>query len=154
MREPLYLDNNATTPLDNRVLDKMLPYFTETYGNASSTDHSHGYIAKDAVQKARSTISKVLGCRMESEIVFTSGATESNNLALIGGYRNYKEKGKHIISTRIEHPCVLETLEFLKTEGADITLLPVDKYGVVKIDELKSAIRKDTIMLSVMFAMP
>jgi len=152
MPEPIYLDHNATTPLDNRVLDKMLPYFYETYGNASSTDHQHGHIAKEAVQKARFSISRALGCRKESEIVFTSGATESNNLALIGIYRNYKDKGKHIISSQIEHPCVLETLEYLKTEGADITLLPVDNFGVVNIDELKKAIRDDTILISVMFA--
>ena len=152
MAKPIYLDHNATTPLDKRVLDKMIPYFSEVYGNASSTDHLHGNHAKQAVQKARENIAKILGCRKSNEIIFTSGATESNNLALIGAFRKYKDKGNHIISSAIEHPCVLDTLEFLKTEGAEVTLLPVDKYGFVSITDLEDSIRDDTILISIMFA--
>ena len=152
MAEPIYLDHNATTPLDKRVLEKMIPYFSEVYGNASSIDHLHGHQAKQAVQKAREDITKILGCRKNNEIVFTSGATESNNLALIGTFRKYKDKGNHIISTAIEHPCILDTLEFLKAEGAEVTLLPVDKYGFISINDLEDSIRDDTILISIMFA--
>ena len=152
MPKPIYLDHNATTPLDKRVLDKMIPYFLEVYGNASSIDHLHGNHAKQAVQKAREDIAKILGCRKSNEIIFTSGATESNNLALIGTFRKYRNKGNHIISSAIEHPCVLDTLEFLKSEGAEVTLLPVDKYGFVSINDLEKSIRDDTILISIMFA--
>ena len=152
MAKPIYLDHNATTPLDKRVLDKMIPYFLEVYGNASSTDHLHGHHAKQAVQQAREVIAKILGCRKSNEIVFTSGATESNNLALIGTFRKYRNKGNHIISSAIEHPCVLDTLEFLKAEGAEVTLLPVDKNGFISIKNLEDSIRDDTILISIMFA--
>jgi cysteine desulfurase len=152
MEEPIYLDHNATTPVDRRVLEKMLPYFCEDYGNAASIDHIHGNKAKQAVDEARQTIAKLLGCRKESEIVFTSGATEANNLALIGTYRRLRDKGRHIISSAIEHPAVLDTLQHLEKEGADVTLLPVDCYGLVDIEVLNATIRKDTILISVMFA--
>jgi cysteine desulfurase len=152
MPKPIYLDHNATTPLDKRVLDKMIPYFLEVYGNASSIDHLHGNHAKQAVQKAREDIAKILGCRKSNEIIFTSGATESNNLALIGTFRKYRNKGNHIISSAIEHPCVLDTLEFLKTEGAEVTLLPVDKNGFISIKNLEDSIRDNTILISIMFA--
>jgi cysteine desulfurase len=152
MTKPIYLDHNATTPLDKRVLEKMIPYFSEVYGNASSIDHLHGNHAKQAVQKAREYIAKNLGCRKSNEIIFTSGATESNNLALIGAFRKYKDKGNHIISSAIEHPCVLDTLESLRTEGAEVTLLPVDKNGFVSTKDLEAAIRDDTILISIMFA--
>jgi cysteine desulfurase len=152
MQEPIYLDHNATTPVDKRVLEKMLPYFCEVYGNAASIDHLHGVRAKDAVNSARESIAKVLGCRKESEIVFTSGATESNNLALIGAFRRFRDKGNHIISSAIEHPAVLDTLSYLQSEGADITLLPVDSEGVVNLEALEKAIKKETILISVMFA--
>lgn len=152
MQEPIYLDHNATTPVDRRVLEKMLPYFCEVYGNAASIDHLHGNKAKQAVDEARQTIAKVLGCRKESEIVFTSGATESNNLALIGAFRRFRDKGKHIISSAIEHPAVLDTLNYLQSEGAEITLLPVDSDGVVDLMALEKAIKKETVVISVMFA--
>jgi len=152
MQEPIYVDHHATTPLDKRVLDKMIPYFCDIYGNAASIDHLYGFKAKEAVQKAREDIARILGCRRENEIIFTSGATESNNLALIGTFRKYKDKGNHIVSSVIEHPCVLDTLEYLKSEGADVTLIPVDKYGIVNIEHLKKAIKKETILVSVMFA--
>ena len=152
MDEPIYLDHNATTPVDRRVLEKMLPYFCEVYGNASSIDHRHGNRAKRAVDEARQTIAKLLGCRKESEIIFTGGATEANNLALVGAYRRLRDKGSHIISSPIEHPAVLDTLRYLEKEGAEITLLPVDRHGVVDVEALKAAIRSDTILVSVMFA--
>lgn len=152
MEIPIYLDHNATTLVDRRVLEKMLPYFCDVYGNAASIDHLHGNKAKQAVNEARHTISKVLGCRKVSEIVFTSGATESNNLALIGAFRRFREKGNHIISSVIEHPAVLDTLNYLQSEGAEITLLPVDSDGVVDLEALQKAIKKETILISVMFA--
>lgn len=152
MEMPIYLDHNATTPVDRRVLEKMLPYFCEVYGNAASIDHLHGNKAKQAVDEARQTIAKLLGCRKESEIVFTSGATESNNLALIGAFRRFRDKGNHIISSAIEHPAVLDTLNYLQSEGAEITLLPVDTDGVVDLETLEKSIKKETILISVMFA--
>jgi len=152
MEPPVYLDHNATTPVDRRVLEKMLPYFCDVYGNASSIDHLHGNRAKKAVDEARNNLAKLLGCRKDSEIIFTSGATEANNLALVGAYRKLHDKGKHIISSSIEHPAVFDTLRFLEKEGAEITLLPVDQYGVVDVGALKSVIRCDTILISVMFA--
>jgi cysteine desulfurase len=152
MQEPIYLDHNATTPVDRRVLEKMLPYFCEVYGNAASIDHLHGARAKDAVNSARESVAKGLGCRKESEIVFTSGATESNNLAQIGAFRRFRDKGNHIISSAIEHPAVLDTLNYLQSEGAEITLLPVDSDGVVDLEALEKAIKKETILISVMFA--
>jgi cysteine desulfurase len=152
MEEPIYLDHNATTPVDKKVLEKMLPYFSEIYGNAASIDHLHGARAKDSVNGARESITKGLGCRKESEIVFTSGATESNNLALIGAFRRFRDKGNHIISTAIEHPAVLDTLSYLQSEGAEITLLPVDCNGVVELEALGKAVKKETILISVMFA--
>jgi len=152
MQEPIYLDHNATTPLDRRVLEKMLPYFCEVYGNASSIDHLHGVRAKEAVNSARESIAKCLGCRKDSEIIFTSGATESNNLALIGAFRKFRDKGNHIISSAIEHPAILDTLDYLKSEGAEITLVPVDSNGVIDLESLERAVRKETILISVMFA--
>lgn len=152
MEMPIYLDHNATTPVDRRVLEKMLPYFCEIYGNAASIDHLHGVHAKDAVNSARENIAKGLGCRKESEIVFTSGATESNNLALIGAFRRFRDKGNHVISTAIEHPAVLDTLKYLQSEGAEITLLPVDSDGLVDLETLEKAIKQETILISVMFA--
>lgn len=152
MDEPIYLDHNATTPVDRRVLDKMLPYFCESYGNASSIDHLHGLRAKEAVNSARELIAKGLGCRKESEILFTSGATESNNLALIGAFRRFRENGNHIISSIIEHPAVLDTLTYLQGEGAEITLISVDRDGVVDLQALEKAIKRETILISVMFA--
>jgi len=152
MNKPLYLDNHSTTPVDERVLSKMMPYFTEIHGNPSSIDHIHGNSALKAVKEARNEISKILGCKREHEIIFTAGATESNNLALIGVYRKHKSKGNHIISTQIEHASVLHTLEYLKSEGAEITLLPVDNYGRVSVDDVQNAITDKTILISVMYA--
>ena len=152
MTEPIYLDHHATTPIDSRVLEKMLPYFGEIYGNPSSIDHIHGHKAKLAVDNSREQIAKNLGCRKGSEIIFTSGATEANNLALIGTYRRLKNRGRHIIASSIEHPAVLDTLKYLESEGAKITLLPVDRYGVISLDALKKSLTDETILVSVMFA--
>lgn len=153
MSTGIYLDNHATTAVDPKVLEVMLPYFTVEYGNASSIDHIHGNTAKKAIDDARSTITKVIAGRRDTEIVFTFGATESNNLALVGGYRMLNGKGNHIISTVIEHPCILETLKYLeKKEGADVTLLEVDEFGMVSVDDFKAAIKNTTIMASIMFA--
>ncbi len=152
MSDPIYLDHQATTPLDPRVLEKMLPFFCDIYGNPSSIDHLHGHKAKQEVDAARKNIAKHLGCRKESEIVFTGGATEANNLALIGAFRRHKGKGRHIVATAIEHPAVLDCLKYLETEGAEVTLLPVDGDGVVDLNSLQDAIKEETILVSVMFA--
>lgn len=152
MGEPLYLDHHATTPLDERVLAKMLPYFTEIYGNSSSIDHLHGHRAKTSVDAARQSIAKLLGCRKANEIIFTSGATESNNLALQGVFRKLQGKGNHLIASAIEHPAVLDVLKALEKDGAEITLLPVDNNGVVDLPALQEAIRPETSLISVMFA--
>lgn len=153
MNGGIYLDHHATTPLDKRVLEKMLPFFTDEFGNPASIDHQYGTEAKKAVDQARYDIARFLGCRKESEIIFTSGATESNNLAIIGAFRKYKDRGNHIISTEIEHPSVLDTLDYLKSEeNADITLIPVDKYGMINLSKLKDSINDTTILISVMFA--
>lgn len=152
MEEPIYLDHHATTPLDRRALEKMLPFFTEIYGNPSSIDHLHGNKAKVVVDEMRQTIARLLSCRKENEIIFTGGATEANNLALIGAFRKHRDKGNHLIASAIEHPAVLDTLRALEREGAEVTLLPVDRYGEVSLDTLRSAIRKETILISVMFA--
>jgi len=152
MTTPIYLDYNATTPVDSRVLDKMIPYFSEIFGNAASIDHMHGYEAKKAVDNARNTISKILGCKSSREIIFTSGATEANNLAIKGIFRRYKQKGNHIITSKIEHPSVLDTLKYLKNEGAIVTYLDVDKYGLINPEDVKKAITDKTILVSIMYA--
>jgi len=152
MSMPIFIDHNSTTPVDKHIIEKMIPFFNDVYGNPSSIDHLHGQHAKKAVQESRSLVAKLIGCRKDSEIIFTSGATESNNIALIGCFRKYNYKGKHIISSPIEHSSVLETLDYLDSEGAEVTFVSVDKYGTVKMDELIKAIRKDTILMSIMSA--
>lgn len=144
----IYLDHAATTKTDERVLEKMMPYFTEVYANASSL-HSMGQEAAGAVIEAREKIAKLLGC-LPSEIYFTSGGSESDNWAL-KGVANKKGKG-HIITTKIEHPAIMETCKSLAKRGFEITYLNVDKYGTVDVEELKNSIRPDTILISVMAA--
>lgn len=151
MTKPVYLDHNATTPVDSRVIEAMLPYFTDVFGNASSVDHRHGVAAHSATESARGAVARLIGARTE-EIVFTSGATESNNLALIGAAFANKDKGRHIITTAIEHPAVHETLDYLKTQGFDVTRVPVTSKGLVDPAEVERAIRPDTILASVMMA--
>ena len=151
LRFPIYLDHHATTPLDSRVLKEMMPYFTEKFGNASSSDHSYGYEASVAVEAAREKIAKVVGARHD-EIIFTSGATESDNLALIGAMSGNKEKRDHLITCSTEHKAVLETAEHLEHVGKRITYLPVDRHGKINMDCLESAITDNTILISVMTA--
>ncbi len=151
MKLPIYLDHNATTPVDPRVLETMLPYFTEIFGNAASIDHEHGYIAKKAVDKARQQIATVINAQ-EDEIIFTSGATESDNLAIIGVAESSIAKGQHIITSVTEHKAVLDTCKHLETRGWNITYLPVDQYGLVSPDDVRKAITSETILISIMFA--
>ena len=145
----IYLDNNATTPLDPRVLEAMMPYFTELFGNAAS-DHEFGIKANDAVKKARKQVSTLLGCET-NEIVFTSGATESINLAIKGVANANKDKGKHIVTVSTEHSAVLDTCKFLEGEGYELTYLPVHTDGLIELSQLSNAIRTDTVLVSVMF---
>lgn len=146
----IYFDNAATTYVDPRVLASMLPYFSEEYGNAESL-HSKGKSAKIAIDSSRETVAKILNCH-PSEIIFTSGGTESNNLAIFGTARANKNKGNHLLTTVIEHSSVLEPFRKLETEGFEVTYLKVDNEGFVNPDDLLKAIRPDTIMASVMYA--
>lgn len=148
---PVYLDNNATTPCDPRVLEAMLPYFTHQFGNAASRAHAWGWAAEEAVQQAREEVAALIGAEPQ-EIVFTSGATESLNLALKGAFEAYAVKGKHLITVQTEHKAVLDTCHHLEKTGASVTYLPVDGRGLVSPDDLKSAIRPDTILAAVMYA--
>src|SRR3990172_10321426 len=148
---PIYLDSHATTPVDPRVFDKKKPYFTEKFGNASSLDHSFGYEASVAVQHARETISKAIGAHMD-EIIFTSGATESDNLALIVVMEKNKAKGNHLITCVTEHKAILDTAHHLESLGSKVTFLPVDEFGVIELELLKNAITDDTVLISIMFA--
>ena len=150
MKKLIYLDNAATTKTAPEVVEAMLPYFTEHYGNPS-TVYSLGGESKKAITEARETIANALGAQTE-EIYFTAGGSESDNWALKATAEAYKSKGKHIITTKIEHHAILHTCEWLEKHGYEITYLPVDENGVVKIDELKKAIRPETILISVMFA--
>src|SRR3954471_18966247 len=128
---PIFMDYHSTTPVDPRVLAEMLPYFTEKFGNAASRSHSFGWTAEEAVDYARERIAKLIGAQSEKEIVFTSGATESNNVALKGVAEFYKDKGDHIITCVIEHKAVLDTCKRLEKEGFRVTYLPVGKDGLV-----------------------
>ena len=151
LRLPIYLDHHATTPLDPRVLDEMMPYLTESYGNASSMDHSYGYEASMAVESARERIARAVGAKPD-EIIFTSGATESDNLALLGAMSRNGKKGDHLITCSTEHKAVLETAEHLKNIGKQITYLPVDQHGKIDLATLESAITDRTVLISVMVA--
>jgi cysteine desulfurase len=148
---PVYLDYNATTPCDEEVLQAMLPYFSKDFGNAASRSHSFGWKANEAVEYAREQVAELIGAD-KSEIIFTSGATESDNLALKGMYEAYSTKGNHIITTAIEHKAVLDTCAHLEKLGAEITYLPVDKDGLINLKELEAAIKPQTILISVMYA--
>jgi len=149
---PIYMDYNATTPTDPRVVDAMLPYFNDKFGNAASRSHAFGWTAEEAVADARAQIAQLIGAAKPKEIVFTSGATESDNLAVKGVAHFYQSRGKHIITTKIEHKAVLDTCKRLEKEGFDITYLPVDKSGLISVDAVRDAIRDDTILVSVMLA--
>ena len=149
---PIFMDYHSTTPVDPRVLEEMLPYFTTKFGNAASRSHIFGWTAEEAVDHARERIAKLIGAQSEKEIVFTSGATESDNLALKGVAEFYKEKGNHIITTVIEHKGILDTCKRLEKEGFTVTYLGVGKDGLVSPDDVKNAITDKTILASVMLA--
>ncbi|NNU96533.1 cysteine desulfurase family protein [Anoxybacillus sp. EFIL] len=146
----IYLDNSATTPIDPEVSKAMWPYLNEEYGNPSSKYYTLAENAKKVVEEARGHVASLLSCQ-PSEIIFTSCATESNNFVLKGVAHYYKNKGKHIITSKIEHKSILETCKFLESEGFEITYLDVDQYGQVQLETLKGAIREDTILISIMW---
>jgi len=149
---PIYMDNHATTPVDQRVLDAMLPYFTEKFGNAASRNHRFGWEAEEAVDRARNQIAKLINAKPK-EIVFTSGATESDNLAIKGILEFYKDKGNHIITCVTEHKAVLDSCRALERAGkATVTYLPVDRYGMVDPDSVRKAITDKTVLISIMYA--
>jgi cysteine desulfurase len=151
VKTPIYLDHNATTSVDKRVLETMLPYFTEKFGNASSRTHSFGWVAEDAVKTARGQVAQLINC-LAQEIIFTSGATEAINLAIKGVWENYQTKGKHIITVKTEHKAVLDTCKSLERKGAEITYLSVDREGLLDLEELKNALTSQTILVAVMYA--
>ncbi len=150
MNLPIYLDNNATTPLDPRVLDAMLPYFNSKFGNAASRNHAFGWAAEEAVDYAREQVAQLIGAS-EKEIIFTSGATESDNLALKGVFEMYKEKGNHIITCTTEHKAVLDACKHLEKLGAKITYLQVKADGLIDLNELQAAMTDQTILVSIMY---
>jgi cysteine desulfurase len=152
MKFPIFMDYHSTTPADPRVVDEMIPYFTEKFGNAASRNHAFGWVAEEAVEVARERIAKLIGAQNEKEIVFTSGATESNNLALKGVAEFYKEKGNHIVTTVLEHKAVLDTCKRLEKEGFSVTYLPVERDGRVNLQTLQNALTEKTILVSIMFA--
>jgi cysteine desulfurase len=149
MKLPIYLDNNATTPMDPRVLEAMLPYFTEIFGNAASRNHEFGWQAEAAVESAREAIATAIGADPK-EIVFTSGATESDNLAIKGVAEMYRSKGDHIITATTEHKAVLDTCKALERNGFRVTYLPVDREGFINLDQLREAITDQTTLVTIM----
>ncbi len=151
MKLPIYMDNHSTTPCDPRVVDAMLPYFTEKFGNAASRNHSFGWEAEEGVDRARKQIARLINADSK-EIVFTSGATESDNLALKGVVEMYREKGDHIITSSTEHRAVIDTAKALEKKGIKVTYLPVDKTGMVSPDDVRNAITDKTILISIMLA--
>ncbi len=151
MKLPIYMDHHATTPVDPRVLEAMLPYFTETFGNAASRNHVFGWEAEAAVDEARHQIASAMNAA-DKEIVFTSGATESDDLAILGAARMYRQKGNHIVTGQTEHRAVLDTCEALQKEGFEVTYLPVDRRGRITPEELRAAMTERTILVSLMLA--
>src|SRR4051794_15796470 len=151
MKLPIYLDNHATTPMDPRVLEAMLPYFTEKFGNAASRNHSFGWVAEEAVEIARKQVADVIGANSK-EIIFTSGATESDNLAIKGVAQMYAERGNHIITAASEHKAVLDTCKRLEKEGYRVTYLPLKADGLIDLDMLRESITDKTILVTIMYA--
>ena len=146
---PVYLDYQATTPTDPRVVDAMMPYFTQKFGNPHSRNHAYGWEAEEAVEEGRRQVADIIGANSK-EIIFTSGATESNNLALKGVAQFYKSKRNHIITCVTEHKCVLDTCRHLEQDGFDVTYLPVQENGLIDLDELKAAMTDKTVLVSIM----
>jgi cysteine desulfurase len=151
LKLPIYLDYNATTPCDPRVVEAMLPYFTDHFGNAASRSHQFGWIAEEAVELAREQVARLIGSETK-EIIFTSGATEATNLAIKGVFETYTNKGNHIITTKTEHKAVLDTCKNLEDKGAEITYLTVNAQGLIDLSALEAAIKPTTILISVMYA--
>ncbi len=151
LKLPVYLDYNATTPVDPMVLEKDVTSFSEKYGNAASKTHSFGWIADDAVEQAREKIAELINSEKD-EIIFTSGSTEAINLALKGVVENYSSKGNHIITVKTEHKAVLDTCSCLQTKGTEVTYLNVDREGIIDLDQFSDSIKESTILVSVMFA--
>jgi cysteine desulfurase len=151
MKLPIYMDYHATTPVDPRVVDAMLPYFTQHFGNPASRNHSFGWEAEEAVETARKQVADLIGANAK-EIIFTSGATEANNLAIKGAAEMYREKGNHIITCVTEHKAVIDTCKKLEKQGARVTYLPVQKDGRISLDELQAAITDKTILITIMAA--
>ncbi len=150
MKLPVYLDNNATTPMDPRVLEAMLPYFTEKFGNAASRNHAFGWAAEEGVDYAREQVAQLIGAS-EKEIIFTSGATEGDNLGIKGVFEMYQDKGNHIITTVTEHKAVLDTCKHLEKQGAKVTYLPVKEDGLIDLKELEAAMTPQTILVCIMY---
>ena len=148
---PIYLDNNATTPVDPRVLEAMIPFFTQHFGNAASRNHPFGWEAEDAVDTAREQIAALIGAN-EKEISFTSGATESNNLAIKGVFEMYRDKGNHIITVNTEHKAVLDTCKHLEKLGAEVTYLETAEDGLVSVEQVEAAMKPNTILVTIMYA--
>ena len=151
LKLPVYLDHNATTPCDPRVVDAMLPYFTNDFGNASSRNHSFGWKAEEGVDYAREQVARLIGADPK-EIIFTSGATEADNLGIKGVYEMYASKGNHIITCNIEHKAVLDTCKHLEKEGAEVTYLKVKDDGLIDLQELEAAMKPTTILVAIMYA--
>ena len=151
MKLPIYMDYHATTPVDPRVVEAMLPYFTQHFGNPASRNHSFGWEAEEAVETARKQVADLIGANAK-EIIFTSGATEANNLAIKGAAEMYREKGNHIITCVTEHKAVIDTCKKLEKQGLRVTYLPVQKDGRIDLDELRSAITDKTILITIMTA--
>ena len=151
MKLPIFMDNHSTTPVDPRVIEEMLPYFSTEFGNAASRNHAFGWKAEEAVERSRQRIASLIHADPK-EIVFTSGATESDNLALKGVAEMYAEKGDHIITCVTEHKAILDTGKRLEKQGKRVTYLPVDHFGQIDLDELRRAITDRTVLISIMYA--
>ncbi len=151
LKLPIYLDHNATTPCDPRVVETMIPYFTNNFGNAASRNHPFGWQAEEAVDNARVQVAKLIGADPK-EIIFTSGATEADNLAIKGVYEMYASKGNHIITCNIEHKAVLDTCKHIEKEGGEVTYLKVNPDGLIDLKELEAAIKPTTILIAIMYA--
>ena len=151
LKFPIYLDHNATTPCDPRVVEAMIPYFTNSFGNAASRNHPFGWQAEEAVDNAREQVAKLIGADPK-EIIFTSGATEADNLAIKGVFEMYASKGNHIITCNIEHKAVLDTCKHIEKEGGEVTYLKVNPDGLIDMKELEAAIKPTTILIAIMYA--